>query len=233
LDDGRLRGREAERTAGWQCAQDASELIVEGDLPAETDVLAAKARDYAFDLTDRSYVTVKNLQLFACSIPTDRDSGGNGLPYSDTGETQHHWKSEPVSSSHVVIEGIEARYLNHFTDVSGHFFLQWGPSTGIVLSGSDHVIRDSFIQSAAGNGIVLAGPRNRALNNVVLDTSHQATNAAPIAFSPRFNSPDGEVGHNTIRRTSRSGISLRNFANSDPKVARARVHHNDVSNFMI
>ncbi|HEX8834752.1 MAG TPA: sugar-binding protein, partial [Abditibacteriaceae bacterium] len=42
-----------------------------------------------------------------------------------------------------------------------------------------------------------------------------------------------EIGFNTIRRTGRSGITIREMANSDVNNPKARVHHNDIGDFML
>ena len=142
----------------------------------------AKKRLYAFDLTDRSYITIRGLALTACTITTDRDSGGDNIPYDDQGEVRYPWRNaahqlpgqpfhrddfKDAASTGVVLENLTAAYLSHFTDVSGHFICQWGQSSGIILSGRQHRITGCRIRWSAGNGIVLLGREHRALGNLI------------------------------------------------------------------
>ncbi len=195
-----------------------------------------KARDYAFDLDKRSHVVIKDLSLFAATITMDRGAGGDAIPYKEDGSARYPWRGEkvpPADSTNVVVEGIRAKYLNHFTDMSGHFYLQWGQGTGIVLSGRRHVIRDSVIQATAGNGILLLGEGHRALNNHVEDAAYTGLDCAGISTGGAARSVDHEIGHNTVTRTGRSCVTLRNLVNSDPAKLVARVHHNDLSHCML
>lgn len=195
----------------------------------------AKARDLGFDLSERSWITVKGLSLFACSLSTDRGAGGDGVPFEKDGRPRYPWRGTDyiAPSHHVVIDKVDAEYLNHFTDVSGHFYLQWTMNTGIVLSGEDHVIQNCRLRYGAGNGISLQGRRHRALNNVVLDMDYQSVDCAPVSTGTNTRTWDVEVAGNTIARTARSGITLRGLQNSDPGRPVTRIHHNIVANYMM
>ncbi len=96
-----------------------------------THVVEGKAREYAFDLTGKSYITIKGFNLFACSITTDLLLGGGNLDSSVGSYKRHPYLS---ASTNIIIDGINAQYLSHFTNVAGHFIYQWGQSSGIVLS---------------------------------------------------------------------------------------------------
>ncbi len=191
----------------------------------------AKKRELAFNLTSRSFITIKGFNLFVCSITTDIDAGGNNKGYSTLGVPVYPWRPKDyiASSTNCIIDGIKAKYLSHYTDVSGHMFLQWGGSSGIVLSGSNHIITNSVLQFSAGNGIALNGERNKAIINTITDMDYMANDCAAIkTVGSQAISQDHEIAYNTISRMGRSGIAARNFVNSNPTNLIARIHHNEI-----
>jgi len=198
-------------------------------------LVEAKRRDFGFDLTGKSHVVIRGLRLFACTITTDNASGGDCVAHDERGNVRYPWrpKGTKAPSAHVTIERLKAEYLNHFTDCSGHFFLQWGQATGIVLSGSDHVLRDSVIRYSAGNGVTLLGERHKVINNVIADVNYAAVDCSAIYAGGAAEAVDCEIAHNTIARCGRSGITPRNLRNSRPGVFAARIHHNDVGYCML
>lgn len=212
----------------------------------------AKKRLYAFDLTDRSYITIRDLTITACTITTDHNTGGDNIPYDEKGQVRYPWLNpahdspkEPFhqgnyrdsKSTHVVLKNITATYVSHFTDMSGHFTCQWGQSSGIGLSGQDHSIEGCRIRWSAGNGITLLGRRNRAIGNVIEDTGYSANDTAAIHTGVTLRcSSDHEIGWNTIRRVGRSAVVPRNLYRSnsaDGSFNFARIHHNDIADFGI
>lgn len=208
-------------------------LRLPDDGSPEGHIVEAKKRDYGFDLTDRSHVTVKDLHLFACSLTTDNTAGGDSIGYDADGKERYPWRpAEWVAPArHIVVDGVDAKYLNHYTDVSGHFFLQRPPNTGIVMAGEDHVIRNCRIRYGAGNGISLQGRRHRCVNNQILDTNYMSTDCAAISTGTNTVSEDFEIAYNTIRNAARSGMTIRRLQNSDPQKLVTRIHHNDVSEY--
>ena len=201
-----------------------------------TQIVEAKKREFAFNLSGKSFITIKGFTLFACSITTDPESGGNNKGYDAIGNDYYPWRYAGfiAPSKNCIIEGITAKFLSHYTDCSGHFFLQWGQSSGIVMSGSDHIIRNSVIKYSAGNGITLLGQRCKALNNYISDVNYNSTDCSGInTGGSQAITQDHEIGYNTITRTGRSGITPRNLINSSKTNLVARIHHNDLSDFML
>lgn len=197
--------------------------------------IEAKKRDYCFNLSDRSYITLQKLTFTGCYVTTDDVSGGDGIPYDEFGNTRYPWRGAGYSASahHILLDGITAKYLSHFTDMSGHFFIQWGQHAGMVLSGSDNIIQNSNLQYSAGNGVVLLGYRNKVLNNTISDVSYQQVDTAAIHTGGAADTFDHEIASNTIRRTGRSGMALRRLANTDSNSLVTRIHHNDIGNVML
>ncbi len=215
--------------------------------------VAAKKREFAFDLSGLSHIVIRDLAIHACTITTDHDAGGDNIPYDENGGTRYPWRNaahglptEPfhqidtyrdAPSREVVLENLDATYLSHFTDVSGHFFCQWGQSSGIVLSGRNHRIAGCRIRWSAGNGITLLGREHQVLGNLIEDTDYAATDCAAVhtGATDRISS-DHEIAWNTMLRTGRSGLlpryMYRSLAAGDSDW-KGRIHHNDISQFGI
>ncbi len=196
-------------------------------------VVEAKARDYGFNLSEKSYIEIYGFHLFGCNITTDDVAGGDGKGYNEDGTVKYPWRGagSVAESHHVTIDGIHCLYPSHSTDVSGHFFFQYGSHSGIVLSGEDHVIKNSIIRYSFANGISLLGNRHYIHNNLIEDVNYAAAGYGALGSSAA-KAYDCEVSYNTIRRTGRSGIRL-GIRNSDPANIVARLHHNEISDFML
>jgi len=212
--------------------------------------VAAKRRLFGFDLTERSHIVVEGFGFHACTLTTDRESGGDNVPYDEAGKPRFPWRNaahglpkvpyhrddfRDAPSEGIVVSRCTFEYPSHHTDVSGYFECQWGQSSGVVLSGRDHAILGCTIRFSAGNGIVLLGRRHRALGNRIEDVNTMATDCGAIhtGVTERASS-DHEIGWNTVARCGRSGIMIRQMTRSDPgdgSLWKGRVHHNDVSAF--
>jgi len=215
--------------------------------------VSAKKREFAFDLSGLSHIVIRDLAIHACTITTDHHAGGDNIPYDENGGTRYPWQNaahklptEPhhqidayrdAPSREVVLENLDATYLSHFTDVSGHFFCQWGQSSGIVLSGRNHRIAGCRIRWSAGNGITLLGREHRAIGNLIEDTGYAANDCGAVhtGVTDRCSS-DHEIAWNTMRRIGRSGLLPRNMYRSlaaGDSDWKGRIHHNDISQFGI
>lgn len=159
---------------------------------------------------------MSGIELFACTITTDTSLGGDCKGWDVNGNELYPWRNGTIApANNIVIDGLTVKYPSHFTDVSGHFFGQWGQSTGIVLSGSDNSIQNCSIQYSAGNGITVCGQRSLVYNNLIKDVDYTSVDCQGIAigsFAPAYNC---EVSYNTVRNTGRTGIGFRGAYNSD------------------
>ncbi|MFM2089741.1 MAG: hypothetical protein RLZZ127_230 [Planctomycetota bacterium] len=231
----------------------------------------ARARRFAFDLSGRSHITIRGFRVVAAGVTTDRDSGGSNIGYR-TNDGRLDWDYDQYSSgtwgvvdgivrtayphrganglatsSNCILERLDVRYPTWYTDASGHFMTQWGQSSGVVVSGSDHVLRESRIRWSAGNGVSVIGRRNRIEDNLIegaacipSDTAGIHTGVAGYTTSgdPVTVSQDHGIRGNTIRNTGRSGLNPRYLWISDPahwadpaNAWRARITRNDISDF--
>ncbi len=198
------------------------------------DHVEVKRRDYGFDLSERSWIVVRHLSLFACSLTSDAQAGGDGVPVAADGAARFPWRPTGfvAAASHLVVDGLDCSYLNHFTDLRGHFYLQWTHQTGLVLAGTDHVVRGCTIRATAGNGISLQGRRHRCIGNTILDSDYASVDCAAISCGVQDVAEDFEIAWNTITRCARSGMTLRGLRNSDATKLVTRIHHNDVSDWL-
>ncbi len=125
----------------------------DGSAPS-AHMVEARKRLWAFDLRDRSYITLDGIKLFAATLRT--------------GETADF-------ANHLLIQNIEARYLWHFQEIPPLFWE--GGSFGLELGGDDNILRDSYLAYSAGPAVRLYGERNLAYNNVIRDGGYMGSAA--------------------------------------------------------
>ncbi len=123
----------------------------EGSTP-EAWVVEVKRRDWAFDVSDRMYISISGFQIFGASIRLADASGCS------------------VSNCHI-------RYASHFTNPDG-----WTKynDTGLVVSGSGNLVMRSSVYYSAGNGVTLLGKGNVVQDCVVRYASYMATDCAAV-----------------------------------------------------
>jgi hypothetical protein len=138
-------------------------------------------RNFAFDLSGKSNITIRNLRVFAATITTD------------------------ATSADITLDGLRAKYISHFVTVTGKDVIySHSDDSGIRLMGSHSVIRNSIIEYSAGHGVVLGGEECVADNNLIHDISYGGTYCCGIWPAP--GNTRQTITRNTIYRTGRSGI---------------------------
>lgn len=152
-----------------------------GDNPSSHTV-KMKRRNYAFDLNGKSFITIKGVNIRACTITTN-------------------------NSSNIVIDGIDAKYVSHYTTFNDGFEGHRVDS-GIILNGSENIIRNSKIAYSAGNGIALVGYGNQVVNNEIHDIDYAGTydNGISSRYITDFEGPNVLIKGNTIYNTGRDGM---------------------------
>jgi hypothetical protein len=149
-----------------------------GSSPANVEV---KMRNYGLDLSDKSYITVRNISMFASTITTNS------------------------KSTNISLDRLRVQYNSHFVTIpSGNSIGARTNETGVRLVGANSVIKNSIIEYSAGNGIVLGATGCVAENNLVHDISYGGTYCCGIM--PTRNDARQTITHNTIYRTGRSAI---------------------------
>jgi hypothetical protein len=204
----------------------------------------ARKRRFAFNLNSRNYIIVRGFKLVACSITTDTSSGGDNIGYNHTDGVisnpvtpRYPWRGAGSvgGSTGCLLENLDVNYPTWYSDVSGHFYLQWGQSSGVVLSGQDHILRNSVIHNSAGNGVTLLGRRNRVQDCLIENVACMPTDTSGVQMGQATVEEDHEIARNTIRNCGRSGITPRSLICTVPTDGandwKARIHHNDISAF--
>ena len=121
-----------------------------GDNP-NTHRVAAKRRDFAFDLRGKSNVVLDGFRISTATI--------------HLGDAEN-----------CVVENCHLRYPTHFTNPEA-----WSiPDSGIIVSGKNNTIRNCSIQFSAGNGITLDGENNTVSNCLIRFADYMATDCGAI-----------------------------------------------------
>ncbi len=155
-----------------------------GGVNPATLSVRAKQRQYAFDLSGTSNVTIEFINLFASTINTNTASMNN------------------------TVIGINAQFLSHFTalpDVTGYPNSYWYDhlaDTGIILNGSGNILENSTIAYSAGNGVALLGSNNTVKNNLINHADYMAVYDAGVALS----GTNAEIQNNTMYANGRFAI---------------------------
>jgi carbohydrate binding protein with CBM6 domain/pectate lyase-like protein len=184
----------------------------DGDDPARHTV-EAKQRATGIDLTGRSFVTVRGLGLRATTLVTGR------------------------GSSHDVVERMIARYVSAYDDLGRDpgtvidpdacGLLTAGETTsGLQLGGTGNVLRDSFVDWSAGNGVVLSGSGNTLTGTTITNADYLGSYAAGINLIGSGHTVTG----NTVATTGRSGINIDNKV-AGPSAAGHEIAYNDVTGY--
>jgi hypothetical protein len=167
-------------------------------------VVEVKKRQYTFDFTQRSYITLLDIGTFAGTILTT------------------------VKSTGILLDGLRAEYLSHYSRTDWKPNAGWitgATDSGIILRGKDHVVRDSVISYSAGNGINTIGTNFTITNNVIHDINYSGTDGAAVntLFSGSLNTGH-VISGNTVFNTGRSGIRITGLKHGT-------ITHNTIYNF--
>jgi hypothetical protein len=202
-----------------------------GAAPA-ADSVEAKRRTYGFNLDGDSYYTLKGINLFGTSLTTD-DLAANRNVLKPAGV---------AAASNILIDGMNAQYVSHFTDQTGNFQMQWQQKSGLILSGTDLVFQNGEVRYSAGSGASVFGRKNKVLNSLFRDLNLSASEAGMINLGKTYDpghgvviSEDHEIGYNTLYNSPQQGINFRALMNSanSPTDTRARIHHNLIHDVML
>jgi hypothetical protein len=155
------------------------------DSPAK-HTIEAKARQFGFDLSGDSNITIEGIKLTACTINTDANSTG------------------------IIIDHLTGTYISHAIGLGADQQDPWGAkfhphTTGIILNGIGNLIENSTISYSSGDGVFLGGSNNTVQNCIIHDVDYEAGDEAGISTL----GSDEQVIGNTIYNTGRSGMVIR------------------------
>ena len=197
----------------------------DGGVPAsslgETNLVEAKKYPFAFRPDSAgtfSNVTIKNLTLFATSITTD---------------DVYNTRTDIAAASNNVFDNLDVKYVTHSDDASGDFQQQWAHNSGIIVSGTNNVLKNTEIVYSNVAGVTILGNSNSVLNCIIHDVNYNLNELGAISTGyRRAPSVNHNIGYNTIYNTTHCGISIRGL-NEHPeevKEGQARIHHNKLYN---
>jgi hypothetical protein len=194
-----------------------------GDAPSMdgtgNNVVEMKKRIFAFkpskEARTLNNTTIRDINLFAASITTDHN-------YSE--------KTIVSQAKNNIINGINAKYISHFVDLTGDWISQWSGRSGIILTGTNNVLKNSTFEYCAGSAVSCLGSNNKIHNNLIDHCNYQVTESGSINFG--YNdaySFNHDIGYNTISNTPHVGICIRGLKNQSLRSkGRARIHHNTI-----
>ena len=183
-----------------------------GNKPQAVEV---KQRNFAFDLSDRSHITLQNLNLFANTITTSDLSTGVVIDGIKAKYVSHHMTLPPLPKSEQGSNSDNALILASHTH-----------DTGIQIRGNGHTIKNSVIEWSSGNGILLEGKNHVVTNNVITSINYMVSYAAPI----RVNGSDHKITYNTLKRAGRDAISI-DWHTAGLSAKNIEIAYNDISQF--
>jgi hypothetical protein len=191
-----------------------------------TNLVESKKRLYSFAFSGQSNITIKGFNTFASAINTDESGFFNRT-------------STVCSSSNVLIDGIKAEYVTHFTNQAKNMQMQWVQRSGFIISGTNIILQNSEIHYSAGSGVSVFGRGNKILNNKIWDVNYSSSECGAMNTGLQYDpgwviSEDHEIAYNTIYNTPQQAINIRAIVNSSKaKPGVARIHHNIIHDFMI
>jgi len=191
-----------------------------------TNLIEAKKRLYSFSFSGQSNIIIKGFNTFACAINTDESGFFNRT-------------SSVCNSSNILIDGIKAEYVTHFTNQAKNWQMQWVQRSGFIISGTNITLQNSAIHYSAGSGVSVFGRGNKILNNKIWDVNYSSSECGAMNTGLQYDpslviSEDHEIAYNTIFNTAQQGINIRALVNSSKsKPGVARIHHNIIHDFML
>jgi PA14 domain/Right handed beta helix region len=154
-----------------------------------------KRRLSAFDLRDRSFITLKGFQVKAATITTADPARPN-----------------EATSSNIVLDDVHVRYPSHFT--LSKLGNAWGTGvndSGVLLFGRNHTLKNSTVAFSAGNGVTMNGVGHVLENNIIHDVNYAATDSSAVSTDGSgLGLSNQTIRFNTLYNAGRSVLVHRN-----------------------
>jgi len=139
----------------------------------------AKARAYGVDLSHRQHVELRGINLFGCSLKTDK------------------------VTSDILIDGMSARHVGHW-ETPGGVRPPKEQLVAMALEGRDITLRNSTLYGAAGTLVTLNGSGNRIVNCLISEAGYAGLNSECLGIYGTRQL----VSHNTIHSGGRSVVGF-------------------------
>jgi hypothetical protein len=115
-------------------------------------IVEAKSRHRGFELGDRVYINIENINLFASTLYTNS------------------------KSKKIIIDNMTAEYIVHFTEEINR------PEQAFYLYGESNVLNNSIIRDSAGSGLYISGIGHTVQNSEISNTNYNVFYNAGIEF---------------------------------------------------
>jgi hypothetical protein len=139
--------------------------------------IEAKARQLAFDLTGKSYITIRNLEVVSAGLTM-------------------------YKATNCTIDGAKFSYISEFKRPQSTTTPNAQPSigAGIYIGGRYNTVKNSIIAYGAGTGVWLTGRDHLITNNVIHDINYGGSHYSPIQIGPdpSVESPTADRGGHVI-----------------------------------
>ncbi len=194
-----------------------------------TSNIEVKARAFAFDLENKSYITIRNIDLFGTTIRT-LDSEGIHIDSVDI-IYPTHFNSAYVRNTDELASPI---VLDNNPYRTNQFY------SGLQIKGSNNIVSNSTVQLSAGTCLNVQGNSNIIVNNYVAECNYSATYNAGIRVAPYFSSSkrtqvsgaSNIIAYNTVERVGRNGIHLVDPTQGErPYLSNNTIIYNKVSRY--
>lgn len=163
----------------WYYDSSLNELYLwmpDSSVPSAVEV---KARLYGFNLRNRQFIRLEDLEFFATSIETN------------------------ATSDSLIFDNLRMDYVYHSNKAENNYGSQ--RRTGLVLSGNNHELTNSIIAYSSGSGVFLEGSDHWMVNNYLHDHDYIGGYASALELV----ASDCIISHNTMTRTGRQVLGLR------------------------
>lgn len=183
----------------WQYQQGKLYVCAPGKKDPNSVIVEARTRQNAFDFQGLSNIQIKNIQIKAASISMQ-------------------------SASYCIVDGCSVRYPTPFFLFQEEFNREQNPETtkwsgcGIIMSGLNNIIRNTYVAHSWGDGISIWGDNNTVDNCIIEDCNWMAVDCAPITVTGKNHT----ITNNTLSQTGRSGLVHRYLQNG-------KINHNEIS----
>jgi hypothetical protein len=201
----------AENQWYYDAGAEALYLWAVGGVPP--DNVRAKKRNYGFDLRGKNYVNIANITLFATTIATD-DSSSNISLDGIRGQFLSHWQTAQYDST-LPYAGIYDS--NHRLD------------SGVLLHGSNNVLKNSVLHLSAGNGVSLRGSGHTVDNCNIYDVGYAGTYAAAVTIE--VGSHDAKILNNTLYSAGRDAVNMTTNAYPNPGYLGIEIGYNNIYDY--
>jgi len=175
-----------------------------GGVNPNTLNVRAKQRQYAFDLSGVSNVTIRNIGVFASAINMNSSSANN------------------------VLDSLNVQYVSHFTALPaavGSFTNAHFTDSGIIINGTGNTLQNSTVAYSAGAGVAVVGSSNSLRNNLIHHTGYIGNYASGISLQAGANT----IRNNTVHTNGRFALYLCGWTSCD----NDEIGYNNLFNGMI